>query len=272
MAAGRAHITSGKQIAGTSMPNKALGQHWLKDRLILEAIIDSAHITKNDTVLEIGPGLGTMTSVILSRANNVIAVEYDEELAQKLPGQFPGTSLDVVHQDILSFDLTQMPTDYKVVANIPYYITNKIVRALTETKNRPSTAVLLVQKEVAERIAAGRGDMSILSVMTQIWYEATLGPVVRREYFTPPPKVDSQVVILKRRADAQITDQLQPQFLRLIKAGFAERRKKLRSSLSGGLAVDKKDVEHALTQANISLDARAQELSIDDWKRLTTLL
>lgn len=272
MAAGRAHTIFGRQIAGTKMPNKALGQHWLKDRLILEAIIDSADITKKDTVLEIGPGLGTMTSVILSRAKNVIAVEYDQELAQKLPGQFPGTSLDVVHQDILSFDLTQLPADFKVVANIPYYITNKIVRALTETDNRPSTAVLLVQKEVAERIAASSGSMSILSVMTQIWYEASLGPEVKREYFTPPPKVDSQVVILKRRDGSQISDELQPEFLRLIKAGFAERRKKLRSSLAGGLAIDKQAVEQALTKAGISLDARAQELSIQDWKKLTTLL
>lgn len=250
------------------MPNKALGQHWLKDRLLLEAIVDSAELTEVDTVLEIGPGLGTMTSVILSRAGHVIAVEFDEALAAKLPGQFPGKHLDVVHSDILSYDLTTLPTDYKVVGNIPYYITNKIVRALTDTTNRPTIAVLLVQKEVAERLAAKAGEMSILSVAAQVYYEVSLGAEAPARFFTPPPKVDSQAVVFTRRTEALISQNDSKAFFRLVKAGFTERRKKLRSSLAGGLSISKTDVESLLTAAGIDLNARAQELSIEDWRRL----
>ena len=147
-----------------SGPNKSLGQHWLRDRLVLEHIVDCAEVTSDDTVLEIGPGLGTLTSELLRRAKNVIAVEFDSELAAKLPGQFPGKKLEVRNEDILSFDLSSLPRGYKVVANVPYYITSKIVQKLMTAENKPSVAVLLVQKEVAERIAAKPGDMSILAI------------------------------------------------------------------------------------------------------------
>jgi 16S rRNA (adenine1518-N6/adenine1519-N6)-dimethyltransferase len=179
--------------------NKSLGQHWLKDRFILEAIADCADISPTDTVLEIGPGLGTLTSTLLARAEQVVAVEFDPELARKLPGQFPGKNLTVHHQDILSFDLSALPKGYKVVANVPYYITSKIVKLLSESANPPSVAVLLVQKEVAERLAAKQGDMSILTVASQLYHEVELGPLVPAHYFTPPPKVDSQVVVMRRR-------------------------------------------------------------------------
>ena len=146
------------------MPKKELGQHWLKDRGILAAIADDADLHEDDVVLEIGPGLGTLTSELLRRAGKVIAVEFDPDLARKLPGQFPGKNLEVIHTDILQFDLDTLPAGYKVVANVPYYITSKIVEKLMTARNRPSVTVLLVQKEVAERIAAGPGDMSILAL------------------------------------------------------------------------------------------------------------
>jgi 16S rRNA (adenine1518-N6/adenine1519-N6)-dimethyltransferase len=167
------------------MPNKSLGQHWLKDRLILEAIVDCASVTKDDTILEIGPGLGTLTSVLLSRSKKVIAVEYDEDLARKLPAQFPGKDLTVINQDILSYDFSTLPVSYKVIGNIPYYITNKIVRAITETPNPPEVCVLLVQKEVAERLASGPGEMGVPTISTQVYFEVTLGPLVPAAYFTP---------------------------------------------------------------------------------------
>ena len=168
------------------MPIKSLGQHWLHDRLILEAIVDCAVIGPTDTVLEIGPGLGTMTSVLLARAGRVVAVEFDADLARKLPGQFPGKNLTVVNQDILSYDFSGLPDDFIVVGNIPYYITNKIVRKVSEGPHRPKTAVLLVQKEVAERLAAAPGAMSLLSLSAQVFHEVSLGPVVLRDAFTPP--------------------------------------------------------------------------------------
>lgn len=249
-------------------PNKSLGQHWLRDRGVLEHIADCADVEPTDTVLEIGPGLGTLTSELLRRAHTVMAVEFDAELAHKLPGQFPGKSLTVTNEDILQFDLTQLPRGYKVVANVPYYITSKIVQKLMTADNKPSVAVLLVQKEVAERIAAKPGDMSILAISAQVFAEASLGDVVPAELFTPPPKVDSQVVILNAREQPLIAADEEREFFRVVKAGFSAKRKKLRSSLSGGLSISKQEVEALLQQADISPDARAEDLAIADWLRL----
>lgn len=254
------------------MPNKSLGQHWLKDRLILEAIADSADIAVGDTVLEIGPGLGTLTSVLLSRAKQVVAVEFDAELARKLPGQFPGKQLTVHNADILSYDLTQLPAGYKVVANVPYYITSKIVQLLMTNTNRPSIAVLLVQKEVAERLAARAGDMSILAISAQVFAEVSLGELVPREYFTPPPKVDSQVVVLRTRPTPLVTLEQEKDFFRVVKAGFSAKRKKLRSSLSGGLGIEKSDAEKLLESSRVSPDSRAEDLSIEQWLRLVAAI
>lgn len=250
-------------------PKKELGQHWLKDRLILEAIADSANITPEDTVLEIGPGLGTLTSELLRRAGSVTAVEFDKDLATKLPGQFPGKSLTVINHDILTFDLDALPQGYVVVANVPYYITSKIVQKLMTATNKPRAAVLLVQKEVAERIAAKPGDMSILAISAQVYAEATLGIEVPKEFFTPPPKVDSQVVILQTRHTPLVAESDEKEFFRLVKAGFSAKRKKLRSSMSGGLGIGKTQAEELLQQAGISPDARAEDISIEQWYALT---
>lgn len=249
-------------------PKKSLGQHWLKDPEILADIAEAAELTGDDVVLEIGPGLGTLTSRLLARANSVTAVEFDADLARKLPGQFPGKKLTVVNQDILQFDLNQLPKNYKVVANVPYYITSKIVEKLMTAENKPSIAVLLVQKEVAERIAAEAGNMSVLSVSVQIFAEAELDIEVPRQFFTPPPKVDSQVVVLRTRDNLLIIPEDQRDFFRIVKAGFSAKRKKLRSSLSGGLGIDKSAAEELLKNAGISPDARAEDLAIEDWKRL----
>lgn len=250
-------------------PKKSLGQHWLKNRDILGQIADAACIAPNDTVLEIGPGLGTLTSELLRRADHVIAVEFDKDLARKLPGQFPGKNLDVITGNVLAFDLETLPTDYKVVANIPYYITSKIVQLLMTAKNKPSVAVLLTQKEVAERLAAEPGDMSILAVSAQIFAEVSLGPIVEAELFAPPPQVDSQVVILTTRPEPLIPAELEKQYFKVVKAGFSAKRKKLRSSLAGALQTTKVDVERRLSDAEISPDARAEDLSLADWRRLT---
>ncbi len=251
-----------------SGPNKALGQHWLHERTVLEHIADCANVQPEDTVLEIGPGLGTLTAELLRRSQKVVAVEFDAELARKLPAQFPGKNLEVLHQDILSFDLTALPLGYKVVANVPYYITSKIVQLLMTSPNKPSIAVLLVQKEVAERIAAEPGNMSILAVSAQMYAEASLGDVVPAELFTPPPKVDSQVVVLRTRSQPLVSAKDEREFFRVVKAGFSAKRKKLRSSLSGGLGISKQDVEILLQKADISPDARAEDLGISDWLRL----
>ncbi len=249
-------------------PKKSLGQHWLKDRDVLARIADEATITKDDTVLEIGPGLGTLTSELLRRSKKVVAVELDEALAQKLPGQFPGTALEVVNQDILSFDLRSLPENYVVVANVPYYITSKIIQLLTTAVNKPRAIVLLIQKEVAERLVAEPGNMSILALSAQIYARVRLGDVVPAELFTPPPKVDSQVVILETRSAPLVAPEDEKAFFRVIKAGFASKRKKLRSSLSSGLHLSKPEVEHLLQAHGISPDSRAEDLTIENWQVL----
>ena len=250
---------------------KHLGQHWLHDRFVLDHIADCAQINKDDTVLEVGPGLGTLTSVLLRRAKQVVSVEFDEELARKLPGQFAGKQLTVVHSDILHYDTSSLPKGYKVVANVPYYITSKIIQKCMTDKNRPGRVVLLVQKEVAERVAALPGEMSILAVSAQLYADVWLGDVVPAELFTPPPKVDSQVVVLQPKEVELPGGISEKQFFRIVKAGFGAKRKKLRSSLSGGLAISKSDVEQLLRKAGISPDVRAEALSVDDWRRLAEL-
>ena len=168
----------------------------------------------------------------------------------------------------MQFDLNQLPKGYKVVANVPYYITSKIVEKLMTAENKPRLAVLLVQKEVAERIAAEPGEMSILAVSAQLFAEAELDIEVPRQFFTPPPKVDSQVVVLKTRDEPLVAAEDQKDFFRVVKAGFSAKRKKLRSSLSGGLGVSKASAEQLLKKANISPDVRAEDLAIADWQRL----
>ncbi|MEI7539688.1 MAG: 16S rRNA (adenine(1518)-N(6)/adenine(1519)-N(6))-dimethyltransferase RsmA [Candidatus Saccharibacteria bacterium] len=252
--------------------NKSLGQHWLRDRFVLADIADSAELTSDDTVLEIGPGLGTLTSELLRRAGRVVAVEFDGELARKLPAQFPGKNLQVINEDILKFDLSSLPSGYKVVANIPYYITNKIVQMLMTAENKPSVTVLLVQKEVAERLAAKPGKMSILAISAQVFADVTLGGVVPAELFTPPPKVDSQVVILHTRQSSFFVNIDETNFFQVVKAGFSAKRKKMRSSLAGGLKLPKPEIEAILSQANINPDIRAEALDLDAWVRLTRVI
>lgn len=249
-------------------PNKSLGQHWLFDSKSLGAVCDAAEIQPSDIVLEIGSGLGPLTTELTTRAQKVIAVEFDPQLASELPGRVAAQNLEVVHSDIMQFDLSQLPAGYKVVANVPYYITSAIVRLLTESSNPPVSATLLVQKEVAERITAQPGDMSILAVATQFYAQTQLGAVVTADKFDPPPKVDSQIITLHLRRKPLYPDITPKAFFRLVKAGFSGKRKTLRNSLSGGLAISKEVAEALLAQAHVDPRARAEALSLDDWHRL----
>lgn len=255
-----------------SNPKKSLGQHWLFDIDALDAMADSADVSKGDNVLEIGPGLGTLTQILLERGAHVTAVEVDNELYTKLferdYGQFQ-KNLKVINEDILKFDLTSMPADYKIVANIPYYLTSNLVRLISETPNQPSVAAVLIQKEVAQRAAAAPGNLSILGVTAQYSWEVDLGRLVSADMFTPPPKVDSQILILKRRLDPLFDDVDSKKYFRVVKAGFSQRRKTLLNSLSGGLALDKAVVRQACSDAGIDPGRRAQTLTLDEWHRLT---
>lgn len=254
------------------LPKKSLGQHWLTDPLALEAIVEAAEIRKKDTVLEIGPGLGHLTNYLLSQAGHVVAVELDKYLIPRLSYRFTGRNLTLHAGDILRFDLTQLPSGYKIVANIPYYLTSHLLKILSESANPPQMMVLLLQKEVADRITADPGQMSLLAISVQLYYQAELGLKVPAQLFEPPPKVDSQVVILRRHTKPLFHNLDSVKYFQIVKAGFAGRRKKLRSSLSGGLHINKSKVDTILKKAGLDGEKRAQNLSLQDWYRIYKFL
>lgn len=253
------------QLAGIKA-NKGLGQHFLIDKESVEAIISAAEITAEDTILEVGPGLGVMTDELAKTQAQVIAVETDSNLVELLNRRLPD-NVRVEEADIMQFNLADLPADYKVVANVPYYITSPIIRLLMESKNPPTHSVLLIQKEVAERIAAGPGDMSILALSVQYYADVELVVDVPRDKFYPIPNVDSTVIKLTRKAQPVFEADTHKLF-RLIKAGFGEKRKQLRNSLSGGLQITTDQAAKLITQAGLNDTARAQELSLAQWKSL----
>lgn len=239
------------------MVNKSLGQHWLYNRAILEEIAELAG--RGEMCLEIGPGLGTLTSSLLRRFDKVVAVEYDADLARKLPGSFPGKNLEVVNADILKYDFAGLPSGYVVAGNIPYYITSPIIEHVLTAKNKPSKVVLLMQKEVAERIVSEKE--SVLSLFVKNRATATLGPVVKAAEFAPPPKVDSRVLVLEPREAVVGTEVFD-----LIKVGFKSPRKKLIHNLAQ--IKSKEELARIFGELEVSVDARAADLHLDDWQRL----
>lgn len=255
-------------------PKKSLGQHWLHDQTALFSIAKAAELTKNDHVLEIGPGLGTLTDVLLESGAAITAVEFDDNLASQLTKRqwSPSNQPTVINQDILKFDLTSMPPDYKVVANIPYYLTSNLLRLLSDSPNQPKVVVLLIQKEVAERVASVPGQHSLLSVMTQLYFTPSLGALVPAKLFTPPPKVDSQVLVLIRRDEPLIPLADIKVWQRIVKAGFSQKRKTLANSLSAGLNLPKNVVIDALHQAKIDPSKRAQALTHEQWYTIAKYL
>lgn len=244
---------------------KSLGQHWLQNRAILEEIANLAVVEGVDTCVEIGPGLGTLTSSLLRRFKKVIAIEYDPDLARKLPGSFPGKNLEVINDDVLAIDFDALMDNnkYVIVGNIPYYITSPIVKKALAMQRKPAKIVLLMQKEVAERIVAEPGDYSYLALQVQNLAEAELGPVVKAAEFTPLPKVDSQVLILTPLNEPQIDQS----GLDLARRGFASPRKKLAGVLADG-KISRESWRSLLIAHSINPDARAQDLSLWDWEAL----
>lgn len=227
----------------------------------MEAIVEDAELNKEDTVLEIGPGQGDLTRQLAKAAKEVTAVEIDDELIVALNKSSLPKNVTVVASDIRDFDLSTMPPGYKVVANIPYYLSGEIIKSLLAADNRPSLIVLLVQKEVAERAAAKPGKMSVLAVAAQLLSDVSLGVVVPAKAFIPPPKVESQVVIFKPLKEPRINVDID-KFFRLVKLAFSMKRKKLTNSLASI-----ENSKAVLNQLNLA-DARAQELTFEQWHAL----
>jgi 16S rRNA (adenine1518-N6/adenine1519-N6)-dimethyltransferase len=250
---------------------KSLGQHWLTDTISLRAMCTAAGVEPGDTVLEIGPGFGTLTEQLIVVGAHVTALEFDVSLIPSLEKKFKpylGTQLAVEPGDIRTFDFTTMPPNYKVVANIPYYLTSNLIQLLSETTNPPSTAVLLVQKEVAIRVASTPGNMSILSITAQYYWDVELDMVVRAELFRPAPKVDSQIMVLTYRTTPRFKDVDPKRFFQIVKAGFSQKRKTLLNSLSAGLRIDREATKVLCDKSGINAGLRAQALSLEDWHKL----
>ena len=249
---------------------KSLGQNWLKNRDILLDIADTASTEGVETVVEIGPGLGTLTSALFKFFDKVISIEFDDKLAANLPKSFPGKNLQVIHDDVLkvNIDALDLPEKYVVAGNIPYYITSPIIEKFLSVEHKPEKIVFLIQKEVAERIVAEKGNHTILSLTAQNKAKVSLGALVKREFFTPPPKVDSQVIILEPYEKPQVSDKA----IALAKLGFSSPRKKLVGNLVVALRKPKEEIENIFNQLSISTDVRPADLSLQDWEALAQVV
>ncbi len=249
---------------------KSLGQNFLRNEKIASKIIASAEIKNTDTVLEIGPGDGVLTEKIIKQADKIIAVEIDQRLIPVLQHKFRNfDKIEIIHGDILNMDLRPLVENlpYKLIANIPYYITSKILRIFLELQNPPTEMILMVQKEVAERIAAVPGKMSKLSVMVQYYAHPEILFYVDKKNFEPMPEVDSAIIKIVCKQQLK-TDGERKDFFRIVRTGFCARRKTLINNLSNSLHLEKKEIALKLKKLNISSTARAQELSIQKWKEL----
>jgi len=255
--------------------HKGLGQNFLQDPLALEEIISAAQIQPTETVLEIGPGLGSLTRYLAASAKEVVAVELDLNLLPLLKAVLtPYPNIRLIHGDILKLSPKDLITekDYLVVANIPYYITSAVIRHLLETEVKPRRIVLTVQKEVAERICAKPGDMSLLALSVQVYGNPRIAARIPASAFFPEPKVDSAVLCVDIYSATLIQPELIDTFFRLIKAGFTQKRKTLRNSLSSGLHISPMAAADLLTSAGIDPQRRAETLSIEEWQVLSEII
>ena len=251
-------------------PKKSLGQNFLVDDSVLHRIVLAADLTQRDTVLEIGPGLGALTRQLAEAAKRVVAVELDDRLMPILRDQLRDlNNVQLIHADILAVEPGKLVGEpYVVVANLPYYITAAIFRHLVESRPRPQRMVLTVQREVAERVAATPGDLSLLAVSVQAFGEVSQVAHIKAGSFYPRPEVDSAVVRVDMYQQPCFHPLDERQFFRVVKAGFALRRKQLRNSLAAGLRSDRDEVERALQSAGIDPRRRAETLSLGEWVAL----
>jgi 16S rRNA (adenine1518-N6/adenine1519-N6)-dimethyltransferase len=258
-------------------PDKSLGQNFLADEVALQRVVDAAGIKADQAVLEIGAGLGSLTRHLACVSSQVIAVELDDKLIPPLKEVL--SSFENIH--IIQGDILDLPPDeiisnfqpatgnYLVVANIPYYITSAIIRHVLEAETKPQRMVLTVQREVAQRICAAPGKLSLLALSVQIYGQPEIVARVPAGAFYPAPKVDSAVVRIALFPEPKIPTPMLPLFFRLAKSGFGQKRKTLLNSISAGMAWPKDTTRHQLDKAAIDPRRRAETLSIEEWGVLT---
>lgn len=254
---------------------KSLGQHFLIDKRVLHRIVSAAELTPEDTVIEVGPGLGILTKELARRARRVIAVEADPNLASALREVV--ANIDIVSADILKTDpvlllasvgVEEASPSYKVVANIPYYITSPILRHFLEASLKPSLIVVMVQKEVGEAIVAQPGRMSLLAVSVQFYGQPVIVDRVPARSFYPSPKVDSVILRIKLYEQPPVSVPQTNKFFDVVRAGFSAPRKQLRNALAQGWGISPQEAGHLLERAMINPQRRAQTLHLEEWARI----
>ena len=254
---------------------KGLGQHFLVDGDALEAVVEAAELQPTDTVIEVGPGLGILTAELARRSGWVIAIELDDTLAGILMQTLPSDNVVVLNQDILGTDPAELfvsggahvpaaMTSYKVVANLPYYITAPVLRHFLEATVKPSVLVVMVQKEVAETITAAAGKRSLLSIAVQLYGEPELVRIVPKDSFFPAPAVDSAIVRIRVLPEPRV-DVDADAFFRIVRAGFTAARKQLGNSLAQGLKLTKEASLELLAEAGVDPGRRAETLELEEW-------
>ncbi|MFA5128857.1 MAG: 16S rRNA (adenine(1518)-N(6)/adenine(1519)-N(6))-dimethyltransferase RsmA [Patescibacteria group bacterium] len=260
-------------------PSREYGQNFLIDREVLESIVQAADLKNNDTVLEIGPGFGVLTAELIGRAKRVVAVETDRKMA-KILGEILDIpkNLEVVEKDILKIandELGVKNYEYKIVANLPYQITSAVFRKFLSEEPRPEEITVMVQKEVAERICAAPGEMSLLSLSVQFYGQPEIVDIVPRRAFWPEPEVDSAIIKISniKNIYERNKKEIAPEkFFRLAKIGFSSRRKQLQNNLAGGLRLSNKKIKEVLVNLGFDERVRAQDLGVDNWVKLVQAL
>lgn len=261
-------------------PARSKGQNFLVNEDVYDQIIESADLDRDDTVLEVGPGLGFLTEKLSQKVERVLAVELDDGLAELLKSKLISDQIDNVelfNQDVIDFFGGSTPgtpgveppgelNDYKIVANLPYNISSIFLRTVFALKNKPKSLTLMLQKEVAERIVAKAGKMSLLAISVQLYADAEIVTKVPGNDFWPAPDVESAVIHLDVREGKPGVNE--KDFFRLVKFGFSAKRKMLKNNLSGGYRIDQKEAEEKIIKAGFNPKIRAQELSVEDWKKL----
>ncbi|KPJ57551.1 hypothetical protein AMJ49_00300 [Parcubacteria bacterium DG_74_2] len=263
-------------------PSKRLGQNFLISRSVLKKIVEAAEISRKDTVLEIGPGMGNLTFELAKRAKparnashsdaggKVIAIEKDKKMVDILKENLKEVkNVEIIHGDILKLDPKFYPLKaYKIVANIPYYLTSRLIRKFLEIRNRPKLMVLMVQKEVAQRICAKPPKMNLLAVSVQFYAKPKIISFVSKRSFWPQPKVNSAIIriaISSKREETRVKKDL---FFKIVKAGFSHPRKQLINNLSEDLRIEKKTIKKWFLKNGIKPEQRAETLSLDRWIKL----
>lgn len=255
------------------MSPQRLGQHFLEDRSVIDAIIEAADLSHDDTVVEVGPGRGALTGDLVERASRLLLLEFDEELADRLAQKYESNpNVRVLNVDAREFGSDLDPwlseCEYKVVANLPYYAANPITRNFLESTRKPTSMVIMIQREVANDMAAKPGDMSLLSLAIQIYSTAEHVVNAPPECFNPPPKVHSSVIKLTPTAESRIVFESADDFFKLARSGFKSPRKQLHNSLSDGLFIPLEDARALVEQTGFETSRRPSTLSLADWQVL----